>query len=94
MVKPEQPHGNSFHKISLVQTTVATILSSLAVIFLAGSQLGNYWHKQVLQPMNYQFRQAVGKAPKLDPKIKIYVFDDVTLHDMGAAVLPSSFWRM
>ena len=43
-------------------------------------------------PIVFSVRAALGKAPEVSPDLKIYVFDDVTVADLGSDDLNIEEW--
>jgi hypothetical protein len=79
-------------KPGLLPAVLALILS-LAFIALYFTPVQTYLSHQVGRPLEFRFRSWLGQSPTLDPRIKIYAFDDQTVGYLGYHDLTVDSWR-
>ena len=80
------------HKTGFLPALLAGLLS---LIFLAlyFTPVQDYISKQVSRPLEFRFRAWVGQSPVLDPRIKIFAFDDQTVSYLGYHDLTLDGWQ-
>lgn len=79
-------------KPGLLPTLLAGILS-LVFFALFFTPVQEYLSQQVGRPLEFRFRSWLDKSPSLDPRIKIYAFDEQTVGYLGYHDLTLDGWR-
>lgn len=79
-------------KPGLLPALLAGILS-LGFLALFFTPVQDYLSKQVGRPLEFRFRSWLGKSPALDPRIKIYAFDEQTVGYLGYHDLTLDGWQ-
>ncbi len=80
-------------KPGLVPTLLAVIFG-LGFLTLYFTPVQEYVSYQVGRPLEFRFRSWLGKSPGLDPRIKIYAFDEQTVGYLGYHDLTLDSWRI
>jgi class 3 adenylate cyclase len=78
-------------KPGLLPVLLAGILS-LVFVSLYFSPIQTYISQQVGRPLEFRFRSWLGNSPGLDPRIKIYAFDEQTVSYLGYHDLTLDGW--
>lgn len=81
----------SREKPGFVPTLLAMILS-LGFLVLYFTPIQDYLAHQVGRPLEFRFRSWLGKSPSLDPRIKIFAFDEQTVGYLGYHDLTLDGW--
>jgi class 3 adenylate cyclase len=66
---------------------------SLGFFTLYFTPVQDYLSQQVGRPLEFRFRSWLGKSPTLDPRIKIYAFDEQTIAYLGYHDLTLDGWQ-
>ncbi|WP_141730784.1 adenylate/guanylate cyclase domain-containing protein [Oligoflexus tunisiensis] len=83
--------GTPREKPGLLPALLALILS-LGFFALYFTPVQTYLSHQVGRPLEFRFRSWLGKSPTLDPRIKIYAFDEQTVRYLGYHDLTVDSW--
>jgi class 3 adenylate cyclase/CHASE2 domain-containing sensor protein len=68
------------------------VLSNLAIFFIANSHLGTKWEAAFARRLEFSAREWLGKSPKLDRRIKMFIFDDPTVNALRSDDIDLSTW--
>jgi class 3 adenylate cyclase len=80
------------HKPGFLPALLAGFLS-LVFLALYFTPVQDYISKQVSRPLEFRFRAWLGQSPALDPRIKIFAFDDQTVSYLGYHDLTLDGWQ-
>lgn len=73
------------------------VLAGLAVfgaVCLESTRSGEAWlEDRLARPLAFQARHALGKDPKLDPRLVLYAFGDTSVSELGAHELGLAEWE-
>jgi class 3 adenylate cyclase len=75
-----------------IAPTVIAGVWSLSVILLSFTPILDYVSQQVSRPIEFRVRSLLGQSPTLDPRIKVYAFDDQTANYLGYHDLTLESW--
>lgn len=79
-------------KVSLiVRATTFVVLATFFHAF-ARSQPHEYLETRFTLPLLFKARASLGRATTLDPKLKVFAFDDTTFAKLGTPDLPMETW--
>ncbi|HYX36595.1 MAG TPA: adenylate/guanylate cyclase domain-containing protein [Oligoflexus sp.] len=78
-------------KLGLVPIVLALILS-LGFLALYFTPVQSYLAYQIGRPLEFRFRSWLGKSPALDPRLKIFAFDEQTVGYLGYPDLTLDSW--
>lgn len=71
-----------------------TILIFLALFGAGDLGVFKILNESFAKPIEFRIRSSLGRDPELDPRIKIFGFDDITLNELGRQALNYSEWKI
>jgi class 3 adenylate cyclase len=89
---PKSKHWLSSYSLS--GWSAFTVALICAGIFLLSSrvEIGAYLNSKIADPLNFKIRDMVGRTQELDPRIKVFVFDDKSFSQYGAGIVSFDTW--
>ncbi|WP_141734816.1 PP2C family protein-serine/threonine phosphatase [Oligoflexus tunisiensis] len=78
--------------ISPLRWILIQALCFFSFFIFSQTQLALDLQRSLTAPLNFKFRILMNKSPRLDPRIKIYAFDDSTLDYVGREDLSIGEW--
>lgn len=79
--------------LGLRQIVTIAAFVSLVLTSFAWSESGEIFELAGPRMLAFRLRERVGEAPKLDPKLKIFAFEDRSAHELGFTDLPLKDWQ-
>lgn len=83
-----------FRHITTRQAALAIALWTIASIALDRSPAREAIDRHASRRLAHAFRSAVGRDPVLDPRIKIFLYDDLTVARLGQTDVSPSDWSL
>ncbi len=71
-------------------TILGGCLFALSALYYSGG--AEFIYNQIVYPLQFKVRNALGLFPKLDPRIKIFAVDHKTMTDMQLETIPIEQW--
>lgn len=77
----------SIQRVLLILMTVASV-----IIIYTGSGIQAWINDHVRLPADFLVRESIEQSPELDPRIKVFAFDDQAVYAMGYGDLSLTHW--
>lgn len=88
----ERQPGSDKPLLSLRHLATVAALVALVLASFAGSEIGSIFELSGPRLLSFSLRERLGKAPNLDPKLKVFAFEDRSAHELGFTDLPLKDW--
>ncbi len=78
--------------VSPIWIVVASMFWAAALYFFSQTRIAQEFEVRVAKSFDHRVREALGRSPKLHPRVKIFGFDDKVLGRLGRATLTPDEW--
>jgi serine phosphatase RsbU (regulator of sigma subunit)/CHASE2 domain-containing sensor protein len=92
MLGAGQTHNGQGSQQARYKLGVAACAVWLAAMAYRATPLERWLEERISLPLYFQARQSLGAAPPIDPRLKIFSFDDTTLSRLGRPHLRFKEW--
>lgn len=72
--------------------TVFLLLWTATILWLSESPVGKEIDRRLARPLDFHSREALGRSPEIDPRLKIFAFDDSTYAHLARPKLFVNEW--